>query len=87
MASSSASTFAVAVVLLGLVGCGRTELFGSRKQCPPGDRLCQMQLLDGGAGIGGRAGTDGGAGASGRDGGAGSGGPFQHSGIRSLEFT
>jgi hypothetical protein len=77
MSSRASSTVLAIVVLLGLVGCGRTELFGSRKRCAPTDRVCQMQLLDGGAGNGGKAGIDGGPGSGGRggtDGGAGVGG-------------
>jgi hypothetical protein len=33
-----------------VLGCGRTELFGSRKHCAPTDTVCQSMLPDGGAG-------------------------------------
>jgi hypothetical protein len=81
------SVLAATIVMLGLAGCGRTELFGSRRRCAPTDTVCQMQIADGGAGVGGIAGSGGHAGSSagsggiagsggfgGRDGGAGSGG-------------
>jgi hypothetical protein len=82
--SGRAGLLAAALVLVGSVGCGRTELFGSRRHCAPTDTVCQMNVADGGGGGSATAGNSGHGGSGGRpgvDGGtAGNGGNSGHAG-------
>jgi hypothetical protein len=60
------------------VGCGRTELFGARAHCNPGDTVCQQ--MTGSAGSGGQSGFAGSTGMAGHTGMAGQTGMAGHAG-------